>query len=148
MNADAGRRERRRRRGGGPRDGSGMGRGRAAGRSDGGKLTVARSLATLGTCIVQDLRDRDGLARPLLRRAAVRMVTSRQQTIRHVGTAYLRGDPPTPEELAVGTSPPEEQRQLPPAGPRSRLAAGVEACDVDEIGSDEDGSPPEGAAPV
>ena len=56
----------------------------------------------------------------MLRRAALRMAVSRQPALRRLGTAYLRTDPPAPEELpahAVAALPAAE-RPLPlPASP-------------------------------
>jgi hypothetical protein len=45
------------------------------------------------------LRDRDGLARPLLRRGALRLTLSAHQSAQRLGTEYLRVDPATPDEL-------------------------------------------------
>jgi len=63
------------------------------------------------------VRDRDGLTRPMLRRAALRMAVCRQQALRRLGSAYLRADPPAPEELPVRTvvaSPSEMQPLVSP----------------------------------
>jgi hypothetical protein len=57
-----------------------------------------------GAYVAQDMRDRDGLTRPMLRRAALRMASSRQPALRRLGTAYLRSDPPGPEELPAGAA--------------------------------------------
>jgi hypothetical protein len=54
----------------------------------------------LGTYVAQDLRDPDGAARSLLRRAAVHMVTSSRQPVRRLGSAYVRIDPPALELLS------------------------------------------------
>jgi hypothetical protein len=61
--------------------------------------TARRTFLALGTYAAQELRDPDGMARPLLRRAAVRLTLSTKQPARRLGRAYLRLDPPTPEEL-------------------------------------------------
>jgi hypothetical protein len=61
-----------------------------------------RAVIAAGTYVAQDVRDRDGLTRPMLRRAAMRMAVSRQPALRRLGTAYLRSDPPAPEELPAG----------------------------------------------
>ena len=93
-----------------------------AGRADGSQHTAARTLVALGAFVAQDLRNRDGVARPLLRHAAVRMIGSRREVVRRLGATYLHRDPPTPEELSPGAlrptavTPPSEPRQLPPAG--------------------------------
>ena len=68
-------------------------RGSVAGR------TATRTFLALGTYAAQELRDPDGVARPLLRRAAVRLTLSTKRPARRLGRAYLRLDPPTPEEL-------------------------------------------------
>jgi hypothetical protein len=64
--------------------------------------------------VAQDLRDPYGVTRPLLRRAALRMVASRQPGVRRLGGAYLHGDPPTPEEV---TGRQVAQPLLPPGEP-------------------------------
>ncbi len=101
-------------------DGGGKGRGqrRAGGRTGEGSLggrTTVRALVALGAYVAQDLRDREGLARPMLRRAALRMVTSRHEGVRRLGSAYLHGDPPAPEELPGGR--PAEPLLLAPGNP-------------------------------
>ena len=106
-----------------------------AGRGDSSQRTAARTLVAFGAFVAQDLRDRDGVARPLLRRAAVRMVGSRQGVVRHLGATYLRRDPPAPEELSAGAWRPAritgacEPRQLPPA--RSARESDTEAKEAD-----------------
>ncbi len=84
--------------------------------------TTMRALVAAGTYVAQDVRDRDGLTRPMLRRAAVRMAVSRQPALRRLGSAYLRSDPPAPEEL-----PTRSPTRALPAGPEPR--AGV--IDID-----------------
>ena len=157
MNSSAGRQHRHRGWKTRADDAAPAGRGRrlkGAGRADGGKLTAARTVVALGAFAAQDLRDRDGVARPLLRRAAVRMIGSRREAVRRLGAAYLRGDPPAPEELPLGSerppdvvSPPEPRR-LPPA--RSVLESDAEAgeSDVDRARPKDDGSHPDDDAPV
>ena len=96
-------------------DGRGTGRGRylgggrGAGRSrDDSSLTTRtamRAVIAAGTYVAQDMRDREGLTRPMLRRAALRMAVSRQPALRRLGSAYLRNDPPAPEELPGHASP-------------------------------------------
>ena len=61
-----------------------------------------RAVIAAGTYVAQDVRDRDGLTRPMLRRAAIRMAVSRQAAMRRLGVAYLRADPPAPAELPAG----------------------------------------------
>jgi hypothetical protein len=70
----------------------------------------------VGAYVAQDLRDRDGVTRPLLRRAALRLVTSRHAAVHRLGDTYLRSDPPTPEELAVRQQA-AKPLLLPPAQP-------------------------------
>jgi hypothetical protein len=94
----------RRARRGGPRcDGSGAGqslRGRSTGcESSLGGRTATRALIAVGTYVAQDLRDAEGLTRPMLRRAAIRLALSRREPARRLGHAYLRLDPPAPESL-------------------------------------------------
>jgi hypothetical protein len=97
-----------------------MGRRGAGGQSSLGSRTATRALIAAGTYVAQDLRDPDGVTRPLLRRTALRMVASRQATLRRLGSAYLRGDAPTPEELSASAAaagplllPPGQPEQAP-----------------------------------
>ena len=64
-----------------------------------GGRTATRALIAVGTYVAQDLRDAEGLTRPMLRRAAIRLALSRGQPARRLGYAYLRLDPPAPEAL-------------------------------------------------
>ena len=101
-----------RRRGSGACDGNGAGLGRRRGAGRGARSssedtslatrTAMRAVIAAGAYVAQDVRDRDGLTRPMLRRAALRMAVSRQEAMRRLGTAYLRADPPVPEELPAG----------------------------------------------
>lgn len=110
----------RRRRGGcdtGSR-GAGLGRstlGGAGGRV--GKQTATRTFLALATTAMHDLRDPDGMTRPLLRRGALRLTTSARPPVQRLGAGYLRVDPPTAEEFA---------RLAPPAPARAEVAATVE----------------------
>jgi hypothetical protein len=63
--------------------------------------TAMRALVATGTCLVRDARDQDGLTRPMLRRLALRLAASDRRALRDLGTRYLHGDPPTPEDLAA-----------------------------------------------
>lgn len=106
-------RRRQRRAGGGcdgpgPGRGTGQGRGQGGGRLSGGARdgrgglggrTATRALVAVGAYVAQDLRDAEGVTRPLLRRAALRLAVSRSQPARRLGGAYLRLDPPAPDEL-------------------------------------------------
>lgn len=140
MNGDGRPMQRRRGRGGRPRDGSGPGcgqrssSGRAAGGGKGqsslGGRTTTRALVAVGAYVVQDLRDAEGLTRPLLRRAALRLALSPSEPVRRVGGAYLRLDPPAPEELPVRRdvidvrTPAPGTRSLPSPGATTDPAAG------------------------
>ena len=104
MNADVIPRQRRQRRAGPQCDGSGGGRGRSgqssrATDSSLGGRTATRALIAVGAYVAQDLRDAEGLTRPMLRRAAIRLAFSRRQPVRRLGQAYLRLDPPAAEAL-------------------------------------------------
>ncbi len=105
---------RRHRRTGGLCDGPGPGRGDGRGQGgrrlsegarDGrgglGARTTTRALVAVGAYVAQDLRDAEGVTRPLLRRAALRLAFSRSEPARRLGGAYLRLDPPAPDELPV-----------------------------------------------
>ena len=76
-----------------------------------GARTATRALVGLGAYVAQDLRDSEGVTRPLLRRAALRMVASGKEPVRRLGGIYLRADPPALRELPP--APPFEQQQLP-----------------------------------
>jgi hypothetical protein len=106
MNADSKQRQRRQRRAGPGCGGGGAGRGlRLSGRhaeSGLGERTATRALIAVGTNVAQDLRDAEGLTRPMLRSAAIRLATSRREPARRLGYAYLRLDPPAPEALPAG----------------------------------------------
>jgi hypothetical protein len=104
MNGDGRPRYGRQRRGGPACDGAGPGRGRrkdnarGSERSLGGRTTT-RALIAVGAYVAQDLRDAEGLTRPLLRRTALRLAVSRSEPARRLGSAYLRLDPPAPGEV-------------------------------------------------
>lgn len=85
----------------GPRRGRRPGAGGRSGDADASLTarTAVRALVAAGAYVAQDVRDPDGLMRPVLRKAALRMAVSRQPALRRLGGAYLRGDPPTREEL-------------------------------------------------
>ena len=94
----------RRPRRGGQCDGRGPGLGHSAQKTHGGETslggrTATRALIAVGTYVAQDLRDAEGLTRPILRRAAIRLALSRSEPARRLGHAYLRLDPPVPEAL-------------------------------------------------
>lgn len=104
MDREGSPRQRRQRRGGLQCDGRGPGRGRGGGQGAGngesslGGRTTTRALIAAGTSVAQDLRDAEGLMRPMLRRAALRLASSRREPARRLGNAYLRLDPPAPDE--------------------------------------------------
>lgn len=97
----------RRQRGAGRCDGSGP---RGVPRETGGAAqtsvgrTATRTLLAVGAYAARDLRDPDGVARPLLRRAALRLTVCPSRQLRRVGDAYLRSDPPSRDELAARSS--------------------------------------------
>jgi len=95
--------QRRQRRSGSACDGNGRGRGGLSARGGGSSLggrTTTRALIAAGAYVAQDLRDAEGLMRPMLRRAAIRLALSPRGPARRLGDAYLRLDPPAP-----GTDP-------------------------------------------
>jgi hypothetical protein len=112
-------------------DGPGSGRGRRPG--VGGRRgnadaslaarTTVRALVAAGAYVAQDMRDPDGLMRPTLRKTALRLAVSRQPALRRLGSAYLRGDPPTPEELPA----PPQARALPAAEKPATVGAPPQA---------------------
>jgi len=132
MNVDGRPRYRRRRQRGSACDGRGRGQGRRGRSASGGDSltgrTTTRALVAVGAYVAQDLRDAEGVMRPLLRRAALRLVLSPSRPARRLGSAYLRLDPPDPTELperpdaidATGTS--SQPRALPPAASRAEQA--------------------------
>ena len=97
---------RRQRRGGRLCDGAGLGRGRhdnlGIGEGAWSGRTLTRALATVGAYAAEDLCDREGMTRPLLRRTALRLTASRHTVLHRLGEAYLGRDPATPAELAAG----------------------------------------------
>jgi hypothetical protein len=125
MNADGRQGQRRQRRAGRRCDGSGgRGRGGQSGRgseSNLGGRTATRALIAVGTYVAQDLRDAEGLTRPMLRRAALQLALSRREPARRLGNAYLRMDPPAPESLPAGIEVIDTVRA---SSPRLVLASG------------------------
>jgi hypothetical protein len=75
------------------RRGTGTGRSGADARSTG--PVVTRTFLALAAATAQDLTDRDGVARPLLRRGALRLTGSTRAPAQRLGASYLRIDPPT-----------------------------------------------------
>lgn len=66
---------------------------------------TTRTLVAVGTCLAQDLRDADGLVRPLLRRAALSLALSRGYHARRLGNTYLRLDPPAATDHSIPALP-------------------------------------------
>lgn len=125
MNTDGKQRQRRQGRGGPGCDGNGAGRGRNGPSSRGGQMTrsgesslggrtATRALIAVGTYMAQDLRDAEGLTRPMLRRAAIRLALSRREPARRLGKAYLRLDPPAQDALPPGVEVIDATRASPP----------------------------------
>lgn len=54
--------------------------------------TATRALVAAGAYVAQDLRDPEGLTRPLLRRAAFRLLEHPAPALQRLGAAYLRRD--------------------------------------------------------
>jgi hypothetical protein len=122
-------------------DGAGPhGRGRRADARGGGSSlggrTATRALVALGTYVAQDLRDAEGLTRPLLRRAAFRLALSRREPARRLGGAYLRLDPLAAGEgrqtgdaiEAVGYVSESRELQAPPVAPFSEAGGETPPC--------------------
>jgi hypothetical protein len=101
-------------------DGRGKQNTRAGGGSLGGR-TATRTLTAVGVYVVQDLRDTQGLTRPMLRRAARRLALSRREPVRRLGNAYLRLDPAPPDAGAERQGISDVVAAAPP--PRSIAAA-------------------------
>lgn len=100
--------------------------------------TAVRAVIAAGTYVAQDMRDRDGLTRPMLRRAAIRMAVSRQPALRRLGTAYLRSDPPAPEELPAGAA---QARPLQAAEDNDEQVIDLDPSAVTEVDATADGRP-------
>ena len=89
------------------RDGSGPNCGGRGARRCGGSRqeqagaprAATSTLIAAGTYLIHDVRDADGLVRPLLRRAALSLVTCPYYSARRLAGAYLRLDPPPPAPL-------------------------------------------------
>jgi hypothetical protein len=98
--------------------------------------TATRALVAVGAYVAQDLRDAEGLTRPLLRRAALRLALSRNEPARRLGGAYLRLDPPARAETprrgdaieAGGGSSPTRALLAPPATVDPGEGGEVPAC--------------------
>lgn len=74
------------------RAGRRRGHGRCGGSSRG--LRGSGVVAATAAVVVDDLRNAEGITRPLLRRIAGSLVASRRNTLRRIGAGYLRIDPP------------------------------------------------------
>jgi hypothetical protein len=86
---------------GGRRGGAGGGGSWSSGR--GSRTVTTSATLALASGVVHDLRDPDGILRPLLRSVAVRLAESRGWGIDRVGREYLRLDPPSPAAGAATT---------------------------------------------
>ena len=138
MSGDGRLRQRRQRDGGRGCDGSGARRVRSGqttrgGESSLGGRTATRALIAVGTYMAQDLRDAEGLTRPMLRRAAIRLASSRMEPARRMGHAYLRLDPPAPEALPAAVEVIDTTSASPPSpaitsgpGPDAQSSSGQE----------------------
>ena len=78
------------------------------------KNTATGAVAAVGAYLANDLRDPEGLARPVLRRAAQTLAASRRSSLQRAGTAYLRLDPPRPLtiEAQSRTSPSPDDEEI------------------------------------
>lgn len=108
-------------------DGIGPGRGRRLEGSRGRESSLAgrtagRALLALGAYVAQDLRDAEGLTRPMLRRGALRVSLGRRESLRRLAGAYLRLDPPAPDELPQRGDTIDVGRHLSRALPEARSA--------------------------
>ena len=98
------------RRGAGGCDRGGLGRSAPAAPASlergslGGRATM-RVLAVAGTYLGRDLRDPNGLARPLLRRAALRLAVQRSAALRRLGEVYMRVDATAAGQLTTVSGP-------------------------------------------
>ena len=118
-----------------------------------GSRTVTRSIAlALATEVVNDVRDPDGLLRPLLRSAAARLAESRRLGIDRVGRQYLRLDPPLPASGAAGTplrtptTLPQDAGAGPPAGTLDEQGARGDVVEGEVIEEDDEDPPGTAAA--
>jgi hypothetical protein len=110
---------------------------------------VTRTFLALAAATALDLTDRDGVARPLLRRGALRLTGSRRAPAQRLGASYLRIDPPTPEELvraaspapphAVGAAPAESARLEPPI--EEAESDWIEGTETEKTGEADDKAP-------
>ncbi len=105
--------------GAGPRDGGARGATWSAGRGS-RSVTMGATLA-LASGVVHDLRDPDGILRPLLHSAAARLAESGRRGIDRLGRRYLRLDPPTPAP-----------------GVTAERGAGAEVVDAEFVDEDEE----------
>lgn len=126
---------RRRRRGRAGCDERGLGRRPGVGRGTTGEdtslaaKTAMRAVIAAGAYVAQDMRDREGLTRPMLRRAALRLAVSRRPALRRLGTAYLRADPPAAEEL-----PASQAKPLPPSQHEDGQLIELDPSEVEDDG--------------
>ncbi len=74
-----------------------------------GRKTSAGALTAVGAYLANDLRDPEGLARPVLRRAAQALAASRRAALHKAGAAYLRLDPPAAPALEPVPVPEQDE---------------------------------------
>ncbi|NLE23673.1 MAG: hypothetical protein GX624_12980 [Actinobacteria bacterium] len=94
---------------------------------------MTRMLIAVGAYVAQDLRDAEGMMRPVLRRVAIRLALSSREPARRLGDACLHLDPP-----AVGADP-SRRDVIAVSAPPMTIAAARAAAPV-VIG--DDGPPP------
>ena len=116
----------------GSRKGGGGGGGSWSGGRGSRTVTTSAALA-LASGVVHDLRDPDGIVRPLLRSAAVRLAGSRRWGIDRVGREYLRLDPPTQAPGAAAMVQQTAAAAPDDTGLRSHAAALYEKSASDDV---------------
>jgi hypothetical protein len=109
-------------------------------------VTTSAALA-LASGVVHDLRDPDGIVRPLLRSVAARLAESRRWGIDRVGREYLRLDPPSPAPGAAAVqrqstvAVPGETGSRSRAGTLYEQGASDEVIDAEVVDEDDEDSP-------
>ena len=85
-----------------------------------GHREIAEMLIMLGSSVLRDVRNPDGLARPLLRQVAIRLAGTRSASVRRLASSYLTADPPGPGERNAAL--PEAEPRLALEAPRAAAA--------------------------
>jgi hypothetical protein len=98
--------------------------------------TAMRTALAAGAYVAHDMRDRNGLARPMLRRAALRLAVSPRPALRRLGGAYLRADPPAAEELSAAQQTQWFGRGALPASGGSDQVIDLDPSQIVEIDAD------------